>query len=231
MLEDSPNFAEVFKKACANFCEQVKDVEKKFTESLAEIHGESPDPEYRAPEHDPAFVGRHLILDVEIRDPGKPLPKILFDVGQVYNLFEKISKRIGMTLVSPPYVARFPWAASELQRFVEKIKREAHNIQSGTVALMEETLRRRQQEDSGITGFAVWLESHCSFHSWPEESFFSMDLFSCKDFDPDAAIDEITSKLSGWSYFISCLDIVRMIGKPAIVGRFQMDQGGRLDGQ
>lgn len=37
--------------------------------------------------------------------------------------------------------------------------------------------------DWGLSGFAVLLESHISFHTWPKEGFVAMDLYSCKDFN------------------------------------------------
>lgn len=35
----------------------------------------------------------------------------------------------------------------------------------------------------GITAFLAWKESGITLHSWPEESFFTLDIFSCKPFN------------------------------------------------
>ena len=35
----------------------------------------------------------------------------------------------------------------------------------------------------GLSGFVMLLESHISCHTWPEEGYVSMDVYSCKDFD------------------------------------------------
>ncbi|MEK7657676.1 MAG: adenosylmethionine decarboxylase [Patescibacteria group bacterium] len=35
----------------------------------------------------------------------------------------------------------------------------------------------------GISGFIMLYESHISLHTWPEEGYVAMDLYSCKDFD------------------------------------------------
>lgn len=43
-------------------------------------------------------------------------------------------------------------------------------------------------EDRGITGMVVIAESHLSFHSFTEKDYFFFDLFSCKPFDVDAAV-------------------------------------------
>ena len=46
-------------------------------------------------------------------------------------------------------------------------------------------------EDWGISGFVVIAESHISIHTFPERRYVNIDIFSCKDFDPDLAIKEL----------------------------------------
>ncbi|MBX0312238.1 MAG: adenosylmethionine decarboxylase [Sulfurihydrogenibium sp.] len=48
-------------------------------------------------------------------------------------------------------------------------------------------------EDWGISGFVIIAESHISIHTFPEKGYFSIDIFSCKDFDIPAAIEIIKS--------------------------------------
>ncbi|WP_303674459.1 S-adenosylmethionine decarboxylase [Vampirovibrio chlorellavorus] len=43
-------------------------------------------------------------------------------------------------------------------------------------------------EDRGVTGMVVIAESHLSFHSFTEKDYFFFDLFSCKPFAVDAAV-------------------------------------------
>jgi len=38
-------------------------------------------------------------------------------------------------------------------------------------------------EDWGLSGFVLIAESHISIHTFPEKSFMSVDIFSCKHFD------------------------------------------------
>jgi S-adenosylmethionine decarboxylase len=38
-------------------------------------------------------------------------------------------------------------------------------------------------EDWGLSGFVLIAESHISIHTFPEKSFVSVDIFSCKHFD------------------------------------------------
>jgi S-adenosylmethionine decarboxylase len=42
-------------------------------------------------------------------------------------------------------------------------------------------------EDWGLSGFVLIAESHVSIHTFPEKSFVSVDIFSCKAFDADFA--------------------------------------------
>lgn len=35
----------------------------------------------------------------------------------------------------------------------------------------------------GISGFVMIYESHIALHTWPENGYVSMDVYSCKDFD------------------------------------------------
>lgn len=46
-------------------------------------------------------------------------------------------------------------------------------------------------EDWGISGFVMIAESHISIHTFPERGEVSIDVFSCKEFDPSHACDEL----------------------------------------
>ena len=152
-----------------------------------------------------AFVGRHLLLDVQTSTP-----RGINETTTVYNMLEGLSKAIDMTLVYPPLVARFPFAANELSRFVQSLHEEG--IQARTVETMERLLNKRQTEDAGISGITVWLESHAAIHTWTDENFFSFDAYSCKDFEAEKALDFVLSFFDVESY--NGLDIVRTIDAP-----------------
>lgn len=47
-------------------------------------------------------------------------------------------------------------------------------------------------EDWGISGFVIIAESHISIHTFPEKQYLSVDIFSCKPFDVDKAIYDIS---------------------------------------
>lgn len=44
-------------------------------------------------------------------------------------------------------------------------------------------------EDWGISGFVMIAESHISVHTFPEKGEVSIDVFSCKEFDGERAVD------------------------------------------
>lgn len=41
----------------------------------------------------------------------------------------------------------------------------------------------------GITGFVVIAESHCSIHTFPEQDYVFMDIFSCRHFETEKIIE------------------------------------------
>ncbi len=46
-------------------------------------------------------------------------------------------------------------------------------------------------QDWGISGFVLIAESHISIHTFPEKGYINIDVFSCKEFDAELAIDHM----------------------------------------
>jgi len=44
-------------------------------------------------------------------------------------------------------------------------------------------------DKGGITGFMLIAESHISIHTFPYDGFFTADVYSCKPFDLEKAVD------------------------------------------
>src|SRR3989338_1972227 len=55
-------------------------------------------------------------------------------------------------------------------------------------------------EDWGVSGIVLIAESHLSVHTFPEKGYASVDIFSCKEFDVEAASDIIASKFEAKTY-------------------------------
>ena len=47
-------------------------------------------------------------------------------------------------------------------------------------------------EDWGITGIVLIAESHISIHTFPDRDYVCVDIFSCKDFDAQQALGEVS---------------------------------------
>lgn len=165
------------------------------------------------------FVGRHILMDVQTSTK-----RGMGDTGVIYRLLEELSAVLDMTLVYPPLVAKFPFASSELSKFVQSLKNDG--VQPQTVGKMQALLGRRQTEEAGVSGITVWLESHAAIHTWTEENFFSFDAYSCKDFDAVFAFEFVLKHFDVAS--VNGLDIVRTIGAPQQVRAVSLDEQGEI---
>ena len=47
-----------------------------------------------------------------------------------------------------------------------------------------------KSEDSGVSGFVIIAESHISIHTFPRKSYVNIDIFSCRAFDHDRALED-----------------------------------------
>ena len=60
------------------------------------------------------------------------------------------------------------------------------------------TYRGKTPEDWGISGFVIIAESHVSVHTFPDRGYVNVDVFSCKEFDPGAALEDVKAS-SPWT--------------------------------
>lgn len=51
--------------------------------------------------------------------------------------------------------------------------------------------RGTKPEDWGVSGYVMIAESHISLHTFPERRLVWADIFSCKEFDPDAVLADL----------------------------------------
>lgn len=49
------------------------------------------------------------------------------------------------------------------------------------------------KDPGGYSGFVIIAESHISVHTFDKRGFVSADVYSCKDFDSDMAVDLLNS--------------------------------------
>lgn len=48
-------------------------------------------------------------------------------------------------------------------------------------------------DDWGVSGVVLIAESHISIHTFPDKGFVTLDIFSCREFDVDQAIEYFSS--------------------------------------
>ena len=176
------------------------------------------------------FVGRHLIVDASTYTRRN-----LASTDTVFALFEALNRNLDMTAVLPPIVCRYPFANDEIAAFCDDIEVELAakakeltltagppvDLSLAPVSMMREFLRKRQMEESGVTGVSIWAESHAAIHTWDEDNYYAFDAFSCKDFRPRDALRLLLT------YFdvetLNCVDLFRFQRSIPRVSNFQVN--------
>ena len=176
------------------------------------------------------FVGRHLIIDASTFNRRN-----LTSTDTVFTLLEALARNLDMTLVLPPIVFRYPFANDEITAFCDDIEREltakARHITAeaerpvdlslGPVRVMREFLRKRQLEQSGVSGVSIWAESHAAIHTWDEDNYYAFDAFSCKDFRPKDALRLLLSHFD--TEILNCVNLLRFQRALPKVSNFQVN--------
>lgn len=138
------------------------------------------------------MIGRHLMIDGLVPSSANRLN----DASVGASLLEDIVHRIDMTMMLPPITIKFPHAVAEATRIIQMLEKEGL-ADSGTCSYIKGMLSERQLQTYGYTTVVVIAESHLTLHTFPEESFFTFDCYSCKDFDAEAVIDEVLKAFPG----------------------------------
>jgi S-adenosylmethionine decarboxylase len=166
------------------------------------------------------FVGRHLIVDASTYTRRN-----LSSTDTVFALFEALNRNLDMTAVLPPIVCRYPFANDEIAAFCDDIEVEleakAANLSLTPVRLMREFLRRRQMEESGVTGVSIWAESHAAIHTWDEDNYYAFDAFSCRDFRPRDALRLLLAHFDIET--LNCVNLFRYQRSIPRVSNFQVN--------
>ena len=82
------------------------------------------------------------------------------------------------------------YGCSQMIDDVEAVKKAAHMaIEFVGAQIVEECVH--EFEPIGVTYFAVISTSHFSIHTWPENGYAAIDIFSCKD----EVVEGISEKL------------------------------------
>ena len=163
-------------------------------------------------------IGRHLIID-GIYTPE--FHKIHSDRTALAHYLEKITEITGMTLVFPPIAMSFPFAG-ETNKLIEKLDLEGKCKDSKVFNEFKHHMQQRNSIGGGVSAVAVWVESHCTLHSWTERNYISIDLFSCSTYEIEPVIDYTIDALGLVKASFVCVDR-RMDAEPASIARFTLD--------
>lgn len=125
------------------------------------------------------YAGRHLIIDGVFSDDFKAK---MSDREYLAQYLEDVTKITDMTLVFPPISMSFPFAG-ETNRLIEKLDAEGKCTDSSIFQEFKKHIETRNTTGGGVSAVAVWVESHCTLHSWTEKNYISIDLFSCSSYD------------------------------------------------
>ncbi len=113
-------------------------------------------------------AGLHIVMDARVADPS------VFTPEKLTELFKKVVHALDMKPLDRLQVYEVPCDPAILER----VKRTG-----------------QFEDEGGITGIQVISTSHLSFHAWPLQKFFSMDAFSCKDFNAELALSIIRESI------------------------------------
>ncbi len=91
------------------------------------------------------------------------------------------------------------------------------------------TYAGQNPQDVGVSGFVIIAESHISIHTFPKRQYVNIDVFSCKDFDTERALEELKGKFGLQSVRSWTLDRGIEYSDPAVAFReMQTDRSAVL---
>jgi len=101
---------------------------------------------------------------------------------------EKVTLEVGMHLVLDGYSSdpAIIDDVDRVRRFLDEFPQKMHmtKVTPPYVFRYEGAI----PQESGISGIVIIAESHISIHTFPAKRYVSVDIFSCKSFDVDEAI-------------------------------------------
>ncbi len=115
-----------------------------------------------------ASAGLHITMDAYVSDAS------VFTRDRLEDLFGKLISALEMKPLDKAMVYEVPCDP----KILERVKKTG-----------------QFEDEGGITSIQVISTSHMSLHAWPLQNFFSLDAFSCKDFNADLALSIIRETL------------------------------------
>lgn len=132
--------------------------------------------------------GLHIIIDCKIYNKY-----LLEESVNGLKLINLIIQKLELNLLMPLILVEFPEYENfngiksfENQRFINKHK------------YIETQCFNDFKKDNQLGGYSIFgiiTESHISMHTFPENNYFSFDLYSCKKFDSNFLIEILNKEL------------------------------------
>ena len=69
-----------------------------------------------------------------------------------------------------------------------------------TLPYVVKWLDKFAQGTEGISGFVMIAESHISIHTFPDQDYVFMDIFSCREFDAEKAVKYLIDAFEATKY-------------------------------
>jgi group I intron endonuclease len=135
-------------------------------------------------------AGVHVTMDAFVKDSS------VFNQATMTTMFVDLVRALDMEIIVGP-------------NFIE-------------VPVDPEVLRQAQEtgvfaDEGGITGTCIISKSHISLHAWPLQEFFSFDVFSCGDFDPEVALSLVRERMGVRSESVHILNRKKpLFQRPAV---------------
>lgn len=119
----------------------------------------------------------------------------LNEAERCIELMDLIVKAIDMTVIIPPLTVKFPHTVGEMDRVLEDLEKEGLGG-SDTARKLAKLLAERRDGTYGYSTLVLIAESHISIHTFPEEGFYTFDIYSCKGF-PTEEVKSILESFFG----------------------------------
>lgn len=74
-----------------------------------------------------------------------------------------------------------------------------------TLPYVAKWLDKFSEGTEGISGFVIIAESHISIHTFPDQDYVFMDIFSCRNFDTESAIRYLVKAFGAKKYSTNVL--------------------------
>ena len=137
-----------------------------------------------------SLEGLHIIIDCKIYNKN-----LLEQANNGLKLINLIIQKLELNLLMPLILVDFPAYENfngikpfEYQEFTNKTE----YIQTKCFNKLK---NNKNNQIGGYSVFGIIAESHVSMHTFPEDNYFSFDLYSCKKFDANFLIDLLNEEL------------------------------------